>query len=87
MDISSIRALNASARRVHGADISIQIARAIAWGNDDTLILIHGDKHSEAAADIARAAIRTGNKPTIKEEPGSSFMGSSARPFSIVQFS
>ena len=49
-----IQALNVSAKKVHGQDISILVARAIAFGNDDNLILVMGKNHKAAATDVAR---------------------------------
>lgn len=86
MDIRDIRVLNESARKVHGADISIQVARAVAWGNDDTCILVHGSKHSEAAQDIARAAVSAGMKPKLSQDRSGGFMGAPIRAYSLVTF-
>lgn len=81
-----IKGLNESARKVHGADISIQVARAVGWGNDDTFILVYGRRHALAAADLARAALRNGSKPVLAQETARGFMGGPDRQYSTVQF-
>lgn len=47
-----IMAINASAKKVHGSDISILVARAVAFGNDDNLVIVSGKNHRAAAADL-----------------------------------
>jgi hypothetical protein len=51
---NDIRAINESARKTFGADVAILVARAKAWGNDDTCIIVTGKKHAEAAKAFAR---------------------------------
>ena len=51
---NDIAAINASARKVHGKDISIMVVRCIAFGNSDNLVIISGKNHGAAAADFAR---------------------------------
>lgn len=82
----NIQALTQSARKVHGADISILIARATAWGNTDNLLLVSGRNHRGAAADIARAAVRIGAKPRITEANTTNHIGGGVRVHSEVQF-
>lgn len=58
----TIRSINESARKTFGSDVSILVARAKAWGNEDTCILVHGKRHAEAAkgfAHIKGATVRT----------------------------
>ena len=78
-----ISALNASARRVHGADISITVARAKAFGNDDNLILVMGANHQAAAFDVVRSV---GKGAKVTEEHGAGFMGSPNYTYSSVAF-
>lgn len=49
-----IRAMNESAKTIHGADISILVARAVHFGNDDNLLVIRGNNHRLAALDFVR---------------------------------
>lgn len=70
-----LRALNKSARKVHGADVTVMVARAVAWGHDDNLILVSGRNHTRAAADIARAVASQGSKPVVTEERTTCFLG------------
>jgi hypothetical protein len=49
-----IRSINESARKTFGSDVSILVARAKAWGNEDTCILVHGKRHADAAKGFAR---------------------------------
>lgn len=51
---NSIKDINESARKFHGKDIFILVARAVAFGHDDNLIIVQGKKHAAAAADFAR---------------------------------
>lgn len=45
----SIQQTTASAQTLFGGDICIMVARAPAYGDDDTCILITGKRHAEAA--------------------------------------
>ena len=78
-----ISALNASARKVHGADISITVARAKAFGNDDNLIVVMGRNHKAAAGDVARSV---GKGAKVTERQGTAFLGSPAYTYSEVAF-
>lgn len=78
-----IAALNESARKVHGADISITVARAKAFGNEDNLILVMGGNHKDAACDVARSV---GKGAKISEEKSTGFMGSPGYTYSAVGF-
>jgi hypothetical protein len=49
---NTITAINASAKKIHGSDISIVVARAVAFGNDDNLVIVSGKNHCAAAADL-----------------------------------
>lgn len=51
-----IRSANDSARTAFGADIRILVARSPAFGHEDTLILVDGKRHAEAAAAFARTS-------------------------------
>ena len=51
---NNIKAINESAKKVHGKDISIVVARCIAFGNDDNLVIVSGKNHKAAAKDFAR---------------------------------
>lgn len=79
---NTIQSLTASARKVHGSDISIMVARAIAFGNEDNLILVRGKNHLKVAADVARA-VGKGAKITIEE--GTEFMGRKSK-YACVAF-
>lgn len=50
----SIQSVNKLARKVHGADISILVARAVTFGHTDNLILVMGANHEAAARDLVR---------------------------------
>jgi hypothetical protein len=78
-----IRALNESARKVHGKDICILLARAASFGNDDNLIIVLGKNHASAAADVARSA---GKAATISVEPLTNFHGAPKGFKSLVCF-
>lgn len=49
-----IKALNESARKVHGDDIHLLVCRAVAFGNDDNLVVVQGKNHKAAAMDFAK---------------------------------
>ena len=49
----TIRSINETTRKLFGSDASILVARAKAWGNEDTCILVHGKRHAEAAKGFA----------------------------------
>lgn len=51
---NEIRAINESAKKIHGSDIHILVARAIHFGNDDNLLIISGSNHRKAALDVVR---------------------------------
>lgn len=51
---NEIQAINASAKKIHGMDICILVARAIHFGNDDNLLIISGGNHRQAALDVVR---------------------------------
>ena len=78
-----IQALNESARKVHGSDITIMVARAIAFGDDDNLIIVGGKNHHSAAVDIARSVGRSA-KISVKKTPD--FIGSGKTAYSYVTF-
>lgn len=78
-----IAALNASARKIHGSDICIMVARAVAFGNDDNLILVQGKKHAKVAVDVARSI---GKKAIITEEISRGWMGVPDTKYSAVTF-
>ncbi|QSL63962.1 hypothetical protein G0D86_29690 (plasmid) [Burkholderia multivorans] len=63
-----IAALNESARKIHGPDISFLVARAQAWGNSDNLILVSGKNRAHVAADLARAVAMTGKEAVISAD-------------------
>lgn len=50
----SIKAITATARKVHGPDIFIMVARAATFGNTDNLVLVQGANHAAAARDFAK---------------------------------
>lgn len=50
----AIQEANKTAKVAFGSDISITVARCPHFGNDDTLILVRGLRHREAAAGFAR---------------------------------
>jgi hypothetical protein len=77
-----IKALNESARKVHGSDISITVARSVAFGNDDNLILVMGKNHINAALDVVRAV---GKGAKIAAEESTEFMGRKTQ-YSSVSF-
>ncbi len=51
---NEIKALNESAKKVHGADINLLVARAVCFGNDDNLVIVSGKNHKAAAKDFAK---------------------------------
>lgn len=51
---NEIKALNESAKKVHGADISLMVARCIHFGHEDNLVIISGKNHKAAAKDFAK---------------------------------
>lgn len=63
-----IKGLNESAKKVHGPDIMVLVARAVAFGHDDNLIMVRGRRREQAARDIAQSVVRQGNKPTIRRQ-------------------
>lgn len=67
----NIASINESARRVFGVDISVLVARAVSFGNDDNLIIVKGVRQEEVAADIARTI-----RGAKIEKTQSKFMGS-----------
>lgn len=66
---NSIKAVNESARKFHGSDIHIMVARAIHFGNDDNLVIVTGKNHKAAAMDFVKttpgAVITEVNKPAM----------------------
>lgn len=55
MDLAtSITETNLAARKVYGADAWIGVARSVAFGNDDNLIIVQGARQTEIAADLCR---------------------------------
>lgn len=78
-----IEALNKSARAVHGADISILVARAVAFGHDDNLILVRGRNHAQAAFDLIRVI---GRGAKIGTAETTLFMSSKKVRYSTVSF-
>lgn len=64
---NDISAINASAKKVHGADICIMVARAVAFGHADNLVIVSGANHRAAAADFARVV--PGAKVTEEQHP------------------
>ena len=83
---NEIHALNVSAKKVHGADIFIMVARAISFGHDDNLIIVQGRKHERAAADLVKAFAAVGKKPKVTTEKSSGFMGIPPSEYTTVQF-
>lgn len=59
-----IKNVNIAARKVHGDDISLLVARCVAFGNDDNLVLVMGKNQKSAALDFAKTV--KGSK--VKEE-------------------
>ncbi|WP_443698984.1 hypothetical protein [Pseudomonas sp.] len=51
---NEIKAINESARKIHGSDIHILVCRCIHFGNDDNLIIISGKNHHLAALDFVK---------------------------------
>lgn len=50
-----IKAINESARKLFGADTSILVARAPAFGNRDACVIVMGKRHADAARHFALA--------------------------------
>ena len=73
----------AYARRLHGADISVMVARAPALGNADCLLIVNGERHADAAWDLARVI---GQGSRVQLEHTTAFMGLSSRSYSTVQW-
>jgi len=61
---NNIKAINESAKKIHGNDISIMVARCVAFGYDDNKIIISGKNHKAAAKDF----IRVTPNATVEEE-------------------
>lgn len=61
---NNIKAVNIAAKKVHGEDINIMIARCIAMGHDDNLAIVTGKNHKAAAMDF----VKTIKGATIEEE-------------------
>lgn len=78
-----IRSLNESARKVHGKDICIMVARAVSFGHDDNMIIVMGKNHASAAVDIARTA---GKSAKISVEPFTGLFGAPDGFKSLVCF-
>lgn len=78
----SIQSVNKLARKVHGADISILVARAVTFGHTDNLILVMGVNHEAAARDLVR--LIGGAKSTVVQSV--SFMDEPVRFHSEVSF-
>lgn len=80
--MQDIRATEASARKVHGADIGLLLARAPAFGHSDCCLIVRGVKHAAVAADLARFA--KGSKVSTQKHPA--FMGEPGNTYSVVEF-
>lgn len=52
--VNNIKSVNESAKKVHGDDICIMVARCIAFGHNDNLLIISGKKHKAAAMDLLK---------------------------------
>lgn len=80
MDLrSTIQAANESAQKLYGRDISIVVARAPAFGNDDTLIIVSGKRHAEAARGFALS-----KGAQISTDTGRDFLGDGEYTYSKV---
>lgn len=77
-----IKTLGESARKVHGQDIYIMVARAIAFGNDNNLVIIQGKNHKAAALDFAKVM----KGATITEEPATSWPDEEPKIQSVVNW-
>lgn len=56
MSISkNLKSMNTSAKLLHGNDISILVAKAVAFGDKENLVMISGVNHKEAALDFSKA--------------------------------
>lgn len=75
----SIKSINGQARKVFGADTSILVARAPAFGNDDTCIIVSGKRHAEAAMGFA-----TIKGAKLKTEIGHCFIDDTEYTFTTV---
>ena len=64
---NSIKAINQKAKAVHGADLCIMVARCIAFGHTDNLVIVMGKNHRAAAADFVR--VTPGAKVTEESHP------------------
>lgn len=73
----------AAVRRLHGASISVMVARAPAFGNADFLLIVNGGRHADAAWDLARAI---GQGSRVQLEHTTAFMGLASRSYSTVQW-
>lgn len=62
---NSIKTATETARKVYGNDIYILVARAVAFGNDDNLVIVQGEHHALVALDFARKA---GKAAKVTEE-------------------
>ena len=54
--MKELTAINESAKKNFGQDISILVARARNFGNDDNMVLVFGTNHTKAATAIAKVA-------------------------------
>ena len=78
-----IAELNKSAKKIHGEDTNILVARAVAFGHDDNLILFTGTKHAQVAAEFAG----TLKSPFhVQEEVSAAFMDAPAAKYTSVAF-
>lgn len=78
----SIQSVTKLARKIHGADISIIVARSIAFGHTDNLILVMGKNHIAAAADLVRVI----GGAQCKEVASTTFAGEPPATHSEVAF-
>lgn len=50
---NTIADFNKAAKARHGSDIRVMVARAVAFGHDDNLVIISGKNHAQAAKEFA----------------------------------
>jgi len=77
---AALRSATEQARKLYGADINVLVARAPAFGNDDTCILVSGDRHAEAAAGLARVL----RDARVEEQTQKSYFGCTSTAYSRV---
>lgn len=84
---NNIKAISESAKKIHGNDISIVVARCVHFGHDDNLVIISGTNHKAAAKDFVKvtpgAVVTEEHRPEMDWGDGDV---SPAHTISVVSF-